>query len=117
MPYQAVYAATKAGVISMTESLQYELEAEGLQFSVFCPANVLTPIFGSMAPPPDSITVPDAIDYIFGEIEKKALVIILPQSARDFEALYRVDRPKFDQFARNLAAERRENYRTKGTYC
>lgn len=117
VPYQAVYAATKAAVISMTESLQYELEVEGLQFSVFCPANVLTPIFGNLTPPPDSITVPDAIDYIFGEIEKKALVICLPQSARDFETLYRVNRPEYDKLMRNMAAERRENYRTKGTYC
>jgi NAD(P)-dependent dehydrogenase (short-subunit alcohol dehydrogenase family) len=116
VPYQAVYAATKAAVIAMTESLQYELEAEGLQFSVFCPANVITPIFGAMTPPPDSISVPDAIDYIFGEIEKKELVIVLPQSARDFVTLYNVNRPEFDKFARNLAAERRENYRTKGTY-
>jgi NAD(P)-dependent dehydrogenase (short-subunit alcohol dehydrogenase family) len=117
VPYQAVYAASKAAVISMTESLHYELETEGLQFSVFCPANVITPIFGSMAPPPDSITVQEAIDTIFAEIEKKSLVIILPQSARDFDALYRTDRPTFEQFARKLAAERKENYRTKGTYC
>jgi hypothetical protein len=69
-----------------------------------------------MTPPPDAVTVPDAIDYIFGEIGKKAVVICLPQSARDIEALYRVDRPEYDKFMRNLAAERRENYRTKGTY-
>ena len=116
VPYQAVYAATKAAVISMTESLQYELETEGLQFSVFCPANVITPIFGNLTPPADSITVADAIDYIFGEIEKKEVVIVLPQSARDFVTLYCQDKPGFDKFARKLAAERRENYRTKGTY-
>ena len=116
VPYQAVYAATKAAVISMTESLQYELEPEGLRFSVFCPANVITPIFGNLTPPPDSVTVKDAVDYVFGEIEKGSVVIVLPQSARDFEALYRTNREEFDKFARHLAAERRENYRTKGTY-
>ena len=116
VPYQAVYAATKAAVISMTESLQYELEAEGLQFSVYCPANVRTPIFGDLTPPPDSISVQEAIDTIFEEIEKKELVIVLPQSARDFVTLYCQNRPEFEKLARKLAAERRENYRTKGTY-
>lgn len=116
VPYQAVYAATKAAVISMTESLQYELEAEGLQFSVYCPANVRTPIFGDLTPPADSISVQEAIDTIFEEIEKKELVIVLPQSARDFVTLYCQNRPEFEKLARKLAAERRENYRTKGTY-
>ena len=116
VPYQAVYAATKAAVISMTESLQYELEAEGLQFSVYCPANVRTPIFGDLTPPPDSISVQEAIDTIFEEIEKKELVIVLPQSARDFVTLYCQNRPEFEKLARKLAADRRENYRTKGTY-
>ena len=116
VPYQAVYAATKAAVISMTESLQDELEAEGVHFSVFCAANVITAIVGTMTPPPDAVTVADAIDTVFGEIEKKAVVICLPQGARGIETRYRVDRPEYDKVMRNLAAERRENYRTKGTY-
>ncbi len=116
VPYQAVYAASKSAVISMTECLQYELETEGLNFSVYCPGNVRTPIFGDMAPPPDSISVDEAVDYIFQELEKKTLVIIFPQKMRDFAALYRLNRPEFDKMARSIAAERRENYRTKGTY-
>lgn len=116
IPYQAVYAATKAAVISMTESLQYELEVEGLQFSVFCPANVRTPIFGDMTPPADSIGVDEAVLYILQEMEKKSVIIVLPQSARDFYTLYRERKEEFDKLARQLAAERRENYRTKGTY-
>jgi len=115
-PYQAVYAASKSAIITMTESLQYELETEGLNFSVFCPGNVRTPIFGELAPPPDSISVDEAVDYIFQELEKKSLVIIFPQQMRDFDKLYRENRPEFDKIVRNVAAERRENYRTKGTY-
>jgi hypothetical protein len=30
--------------------------------------------------------------------------------------MYLEDRPAFDIYARQLAAERRENYQTKGTY-
>jgi NAD(P)-dependent dehydrogenase (short-subunit alcohol dehydrogenase family) len=116
VPYQAVYAASKSAVISMTESLQYELEVEGLNFSVFCPGNVRTPIFGDLTPPPDSISVDEAVDYIFQELEKKSIIIIFPQQMRDFDRLYRENRQEFDKIVRNLAAERRENYRTKGTY-
>jgi len=116
VPYQAVYAATKSAVISMTESLQYELETEGLQFSVYCPANVRTPIFGNLTPPADSIAVDEAVDYIFGEMEKKSVLIILPESARQFDIAYREHKEVFEKLIRDLAAERRENYRTKGTY-
>ncbi|MDD3656423.1 MAG: SDR family oxidoreductase [Atribacterota bacterium] len=115
VPYQAVYAASKSAVISMTESLQYELETEGVQFSVFCPGNVKTGIFGN-TPPPDAITVKEAVDYIFQELEKKSLIIIFPQTMRNVDILYRENRAEFNHFARKLAAERRENYRTKGTY-
>jgi short-subunit dehydrogenase len=100
----------------MTESLQYELEVEGLQFSVFCPANVRTAIFGGLEPPPDSIGVDEAVDYILAEVERKSVLIVLPQNTRDFHDLYCRNRKDFDGLARNLAAERRENYRTKGTY-
>ncbi len=116
IPYQAVYAATKAAVISMTESLQYELEVEGLQFSVFCPANVRTAIFGGLEPPPDSIGVDEAVEYILAEVERKSVLIALPENIRDFYNLYCRSRKDFDSLARKLAAERRENYRTKGTY-
>ncbi len=116
IPYQAVYAASKGAVIRMTESLQYELEAEGLNFSVFCPANVKTAIFNGLTPPPDSITVDEAVEYVFQELEKKNLLIILPESSRQFDALFRQDRNEFDRVARQIAAERRGNYRTRGTY-
>lgn len=116
VPYQALYAATKGAIIRMTESLQYELETEGLTFSVFCPGNVRTAIFGDMTPPPDSISVDEAVDYVFGELEKKEMVIILPENFRQFDALFRQKREEFDRMARQIAAERRENYRTKGTY-
>ena len=115
--YQAVYAATKGAVIRMTESLQYELEEEGLMFSVICPGNVITPIFGNLTPPPNSVTVSEAVDYIFEEVGKKSLLIVFPQQMRDYDTLYRMDRKEFDRISRETARERRENYRTKGTYC
>jgi len=116
VPYQALYACSKSAVKTMTESLYYELFNEGLKFSVVCPGNVRTAIFGGLTPPPDSVSVEEAVNYIFEKMEKGDLLIVFPQKMRDFDELYRTDRKKFDEFAFNLAAERRENYRTKGTY-
>ncbi|GAB1399139.1 hypothetical protein MASR1M66_05910 [Aminivibrio sp.] len=73
----------------MTESLQYELENEDFQFTVFCPGNVRTAIFGDMAAPADSVSVDEAVEYIFGEMEKKSLNVIFPESMRQFEKLFR----------------------------
>ncbi len=117
IPYQAVYAATKSAVISMTECLQYELGNDGLQFSVFCPGNVRTPIFAGVNPPADSVSVEEAVEYIFDEIEKGSLMIIFPEAVRQADYLYREKRDDFDKLMKQLADERRENYRTKGTYC
>jgi len=116
IPYQAVYVASKSAVISMTESLFYELESEGLRFSVICPSNIKTPIFGDMTPPSDAIGVQEAIEYIFQELEQNSLIITLPESARNISTYYRTRREEFDQFMRGMAQERQENYRTKGTY-
>lgn len=116
LPYQALYASTKSAVKTMTESLYYELSYEGLKFSVVCPGNVRTAIFGELTPPPDSVSVEDAVNYIFEKMEKGDLLIVFPQSIRDAELAYRTDREKFDKLAFDMAAERLENYRTKGTY-
>ncbi len=116
IPYQAIYVASKSAVISMTESLYYELKSEGLRFSVFCPSNIKTPIFGDVPPPPDAISVDEAIDYVFQELEKQSLIIALPESARNISLHYRTRRNEFDRFMLDMAKERRENYRTKGTY-
>ena len=49
-------------------------------------------------------------------LEHTALAWVTPQQMRDFDAVYREHREEYDAFARKMAAERRENYRTKGTY-
>ena len=115
-PYQAVYTSTKSAVISMMESLQYELESYGLNFSYICPGNVNTPIFAGIQAPADSVSIEDAVEYIIAEVEKKSLGIIFPETAREIDYLYRENRDNFDKLMRKLADERRENYRTKGTY-
>ncbi len=116
IPYQALYASTKSAVKNMTESLYYELSNEGLRFSVVCPGNVRTAIFGDLTPPPDSVSVEEAVNYIFEKMEKGDVIIAFPQNIRDFDELYRMSPKEFDRLALGIADERRENYRTKGTY-
>jgi len=116
IPYQPIYGASKSAIISMTESLQYELECEGLHFSVFCPSDIKTPIYGDLAPPPHAISVDEAITELLDAVEKRMLLIVLPESARTMDQLYRTNREAYDQFIRDMAAQRRENYQTKGTY-
>lgn len=43
LPFQAVYSASKAFVISFSRSLRAELKGEGISVSVLCPGNVRTP--------------------------------------------------------------------------
>lgn len=46
MPYQGVYAATKAYVQSMSEALHYELRRKGVSVLAFCPGPTLTEFGG-----------------------------------------------------------------------
>ena len=46
VPYLAVYAATKAFVLSFTESLATELEGTGVRVQALCPGNVPTEFQG-----------------------------------------------------------------------
>ena len=42
-PGNAVYSATKAALISLTESVQRETASEGVQATAICPGLVATP--------------------------------------------------------------------------
>jgi len=115
--YQAVYAASKSAVISMSESLRYELESEGLRFSTFNPGNIATNIFRGLEKLPDDVvSVEEAMEYLFAELAKGSPTVVYPRQIQEWHRLYLEDRPVFEQVARSIAAERRENYRTKGTY-
>ncbi|WP_284692061.1 SDR family NAD(P)-dependent oxidoreductase [Pinirhizobacter soli] len=45
VPYMAVYAATKAFVLSLSEALRYELASEGVQVMASCPGPAATSFF------------------------------------------------------------------------
>ena len=57
-PYMAVYGATKAFVLSLTESLWAELREKGVQVTALCPGPVDTPFFEATGTPSLRKTVP-----------------------------------------------------------
>ena len=61
------YAATKSAVVSVSESLAYELRPDGIAVSVVCPSGVDTHIFGSdpsLSAPPGLMAPADAARLI-----------------------------------------------------
>lgn len=115
-PYQALYCATKFGVVGMTESLRYEHAWRGISFTSICPYNVATPIFGDTEPPEDSITPEEAAEYSLAAVERKEGVVVLPDSARDKWIPLRCDQEALDKELFAMADERRESMEKTGRY-
>ena len=116
--YQTVYAATKVAVTTISECLRFEMAHAGLNFTAIHPGNVATPIFKDLpAPPPDAVSVEDAVDFILDAVERKQAFLVFPESSRKlFDGVQRLPNERSDQFHRELADERRTNYETKGSY-
>lgn len=116
VPYQALYCATKFAVSGMTEALRYEHAHRGIDFSIVCPANVATPIFGDAEPPEDAISPAEAAGIILEGVENKEPVIVFPEVAAEMYRRYRCDRAAFDADMFEMADARRKAYETGGRY-
>ena len=89
-PYQALYAASKYGVVGLSECLRFELEDEGIHVSVVCPGNVASRIFGTpilgerveTKPPADAIPAAEAAKIILAGVANKEGIIVLPEKFR-----------------------------------
>ena len=123
-PFQALYCATKYAVAGLSESLRFELEDEGIHFSVVCPGEVATRIFGTpilgerveRKPPPDAIPAAEAAKTILAGVADREGIIALPESARSGWRQYWSDPEAAETILRDLARQRRSAYQTKGCY-
>jgi NAD(P)-dependent dehydrogenase (short-subunit alcohol dehydrogenase family) len=57
-PGNTIYSATKAGLISLTQSLQRETAADGIQATALCPGLVATPMTSDSSVPQEEMVSP-----------------------------------------------------------
>lgn len=60
-PGNTIYSATKAGLISLTQSLQRETAGDGIQATAVCPGLVATPMTSDSAVPQEEMVSPDDV--------------------------------------------------------
>lgn len=123
-PFQALYCATKYAVVGISESLRYELADEGIHFSVICPSDVATRIYGTpiigerveVKPPSWAITAEEAARIIVAGVARREGIIALPDSARAMWLRYRTEPGPAEADLMEMARQRRESFRKTGSY-
>jgi len=121
-PYQAIYSATKFAVTGLSECLRFELEEDGIFFSVVCPGAVATRIWGTpvlgeridVSAPPDAIPAEEAAQTILAGVANKEGIIIVPESLRPLWLGYHTAPEDGEAQLRELARQRRRDYETSG---
>jgi NAD(P)-dependent dehydrogenase (short-subunit alcohol dehydrogenase family) len=122
-PYQALYAATKYGVVGLSESLRFELEEDGISVTVVCPGAVASRIWGTpvpgerreVKPPPDAVPAAEAAQTILAGVANKEGIILVPESLRPLWLEYYGSPESGETYMRDLARQRRRSYETKGS--
>jgi NAD(P)-dependent dehydrogenase (short-subunit alcohol dehydrogenase family) len=115
-PFQALYCATKYAVVGLSESLRFELGDEGIHFSVVCPGNVATRIFGNVKPPEDAVSAEEAAHITLEGVANKQGIIALPEKYRQMWRQYWSSPEAFEGELWDEARRRRSAYLAKGSY-
>lgn len=110
MPYQTMYAATKAALNGLTLALRYELWDENIRLTSATPGTTATAIWGDVAPPPGAQTPQQSAQNILtgvannerlvlgDEVDKSAAKLCFhPDAAQDV-----------DEYLLNVARKRRK---------
>lgn len=116
-PLQALYCTTKYAVVGMSESLRHELKSEDIRFSVVCPGEVATRIWGTpiigeareVKPPENSITAEEAATTILKGIVDNTGIITLPERSRILWRQYWNSPESFEDFMQDMANQRKES--------
>ena len=82
LPGSAVYAASKHGIVGLTESLRLEYRESGLRFSLIQPARVQTAMLDGLARPrPLAIVTPEAVAAaVVGAVRENRFEVWVPVS-------------------------------------
>jgi NAD(P)-dependent dehydrogenase (short-subunit alcohol dehydrogenase family) len=123
IPFQAIYCTTKYAVVGLSESLRFELEDEGIHFSVACPAGVVrriwgTPVIGErieVKPPPDAIPAEEAAKIILDGVANHQGIIALPEKYRQMWRQYWSAPEATESMFLDLARQRRSAFQAKGS--
>ena len=124
IPFQAIYCTTKYAVVGLSESLRFELEDEGIHFSVACPGSVVSRIWGTpivgerleLKPPADAIPAAEAAKTILAGVANKEGIIALPESARSLWRKYWSSPEALESILLDTARQRRSSYQSKGSF-
>ena len=124
IPFQAIYCTTKYAVVGLSESLRFELQDEGIHFSVACPGSVVsriweTPIIGErfeQKPPAEAIPAAEAAKTILAGVANKEGIIALPESARSLWRQYGSTPEAAESILLDMARQRRSSYQSKGWF-
>lgn len=95
LPGMASYNVTKAGVLSLSETLRHELEPYGIATTVVCPAYVKTNIGDRMRSPDpgaakvmaklmesSTVTADDVADQVFDAVARKRFLVLTHPDGR-----------------------------------
>lgn len=123
-PYQEIYAATKYAVVGLSECLRLELADEGIAFSVVCPGDVATRIYGTpvfgerqeVLPPSNAIPASDAAQMILAGVARKEGIIALPDDSMQLWRQYCMSPELVEDFLRGLSRQRRESLAAGKSY-
>jgi NAD(P)-dependent dehydrogenase (short-subunit alcohol dehydrogenase family) len=126
-PMQALYSVTKFGVTALSECLRYEYAEKGLNFSVICPANIATPIFGKgidgkatggeLRIPDDAYPADKAASYILDRVAERQGIIVVPEEPMTdgWRSYVRGDK-EAEEGLLQMAHDRRVSFETTGSY-
>jgi short-subunit dehydrogenase len=107
-------------VVGLSESLRYELAADGIRVSVVCPGNVVSRIFGTpilgrpveAAPPEDAIPAEEAARIILAGVADGQGIIALPDKPRELWRSYAEAPESVEGYLKEVARQRRAAFAT-----
>ena len=124
IPFQAIYCTTKYAVVGLSESLRFELQDEGINFSVACPGSVVSRIWGTpvigerveQKPPAEAIPAAEAAQTILAGVANHEGIIVLPESATSLWRQYRNAPEAAESILLDMARQRRSSFQSKGWF-